>query len=129
MSSFASLQRKVVLVVEDDADARAIFRDAIRAAGFTVVDVSDGLEALRIIEASPPALVVLDVRLPMLDGISVREEIAANAATRDLPVIIVTAFDIDRRRVHNARIMRKPLTPEELVGAVRSALSDRRTPA
>ena len=120
------LGRKTVLVVEDDADLRHIFRNAIRGAGFGVREADDGLGALRIVEIDPPDLVVLDVRLPILDGISVREEIAANAHTRHIPVIIVTAFDIDRQRVRNARIMRKPIAPEDLVDAVRSALKSHR---
>jgi two-component system phosphate regulon response regulator PhoB len=122
MPSLDPLGRKVVLVVEDDDDLRSIFRNAIRGAGYGVREADDGLDALRIVEIDPPDLVVLDVRLPALDGISVREEIAANAQTRHIPVIIVTAFDIDRQRVRNARIMRKPVEPDELVDAVRSAL-------
>jgi DNA-binding response OmpR family regulator len=117
-----SLRRDVVLVVEDDQDARAIFRHALRADGFDVREAEDGLAALRMIELCSPDLVVLDVRLPMLDGLSVREEIAAHAETRHIPVIIVTAFDIDRHRVNNARVMRKPVSPDDLVEAVRSQL-------
>ena len=123
MASRDPLARKTVLVVEDDADLRHIFRDAIRSAGFEVREAADGLAALRMVEFDAPDLIVLDVRLPALDGISVREEVASHADTRDIPVIIVSAFDVDRHRVRRARIMRKPITPVELIDAVRGALN------
>lgn len=118
-----SLRRSVVLIVEDDLDARTIYRHALRVHGFDVREAVDGLEALRMIELSPPDLVVLDVRLPVLDGLSVREEIAAHAETRHVPVIIVTAFDLDPGRVRNARVMRKPISPDDLIDAVRTQLN------
>jgi two-component system OmpR family response regulator len=126
MASLDPLHRKLVLVVEDDTDARSIFRDALRGAGFGVREAADGLDALRILEWEQPDVIVLDVRLPTLDGISVREEMAANAQSRDIPVIVVTAGDIDRQRISKARILRKPIPPDDLVDAVRSALKTRK---
>jgi CheY-like chemotaxis protein len=110
-------RRRIVLVVEDDADLRRIFSDALKFAGFEVREASDGPAALRAIENSRPDVVVLDVRLPTLDGGSVREEIVANPETRNIPIVMVTGiagFD-----GHGALVLQKPVSPQDLVAVVR----------
>ncbi len=82
--------RKTVLVVEDDADVRSLFRAALTIAGFQVTVVADGLDALRRIDSDPPSLVVLDLGLPSISGAVVRQELAAYEHTRNIPVVIVT---------------------------------------
>ena len=59
-------------------------------AGYEVEEARDGLEALHMIENRPPDLVVLDLMLHALDGVSVQQELAARAVTRQIPVVIVT---------------------------------------
>ncbi len=119
----APLQRQTVLVVEDDPDLRNLFRDALKFGGFNVREASDGLPALQMIEDTPPDLVVLDIGLPSLDGVSVREEIAARAATRRLPVVIVTGLNVEGTLFKADCVLRKPVTPEELIAAVRHCLA------
>ena len=83
-------ERQTILVVEDDEDLRRLFRTALMLAGFDVMEAGDGLEALLRIDQSPPDLVVLDLVLPRLSGIAVQQEIAAQAVTRDIPVVVIT---------------------------------------
>lgn len=117
------MPRECILVVEDDDDLRHIFRESLRYAGFDVQEASDGPAALLILEDSTPDAVVLDMGLPTLDGMSVRDEMAATARTRHIPVVIVTGATVDATRVGTARVLRKPVTPEELVAAVRMCLA------
>lgn len=108
--------------MEDDRDLRYLFRTALAFAGFSVREAGDGFEALRMIDIDPPDLVVLDLLLPTLSGTAVRQEIAAQVLTRDIPVVIVTgsSLPIDERNV--ACVLRKPIVPSALVDAVHRCL-------
>ncbi len=117
------LSRKSVLVVEDDEDLRHMFRDALRFSGFDVREAGDGPDALRMIETAAPDVVVLDLRLPTLDGVSVREELAANPRTKDIPIVVVTGATVDPDRLQGARLLRKPVPPDDLVATVRGLLA------
>lgn len=115
-------KRPLIMVVEDDADLRMLWRTALRLQSFDVVEAVDGLDALRALDQGPPDLVVLDLALPGIGGESVRQEIAAQTLTRDIPVVIVTASTEDLSHLNVSCILRKPVTPDELVQAVRRCL-------
>jgi two-component system response regulator RpaA len=115
--------RETVLVVEDDFAARRMYRTALALAGFDVIEASDGLSALHILEQRKADIVVLDLMLPILDGLTVQQEIAAQAHTRDIPVVIVTGSTMPLDDVNVPCILRKPVTPEDLVVAVRRCLA------
>jgi DNA-binding response OmpR family regulator len=105
-----------VLVVEDDPELRALYRSALKAAGYQVVAVDDGLAALRHLESEVPDAVVLDLGLPLLDGGDVYRELAARPATAHLPVIVVTGRTLtDRDSKEFACVLRKPLHVEALI--------------
>lgn len=78
------------LIVEDDLTLRQLYRVTLTTAGFSVREVGDGYDALHVIDVERPDLVVLGLALPRLDDRSVREELAAKAQTRDIPVVVVT---------------------------------------
>jgi CheY-like chemotaxis protein len=88
------MRQKRVLIVEDDADLRRMFRTSLALAGYDVDEAGDGVDALRIVEARLPDLIVLDLVLRALDGISVQQELAARAVTRQIPIVIVTGSTI-----------------------------------
>jgi CheY-like chemotaxis protein len=115
---------KRVLIVEDDPDARSLFRNALSAAGFDVEDVGDGLAALRRLDEYPPDLIVLDLGLPIVNGYEVREEIRAQAATRDLPIVVVTGSAIHDPDVFDQAcvVLLKPILPERIVAVVTECL-------
>lgn len=115
---------KRVLIVEDDPDARSLFRNALSAAGFDVEDVGDGLAALRRLDEYPPDLIVLDLGLPIVNGYEVREEIRAHAATRDLPIVVVTGSAIHDPDVFDQAcvVLLKPILPERIVAVVTECL-------
>jgi len=111
-----------ILVVEDDADLRRMFRTALTLAGFAVHDVAIGIEALRYIDLEPPDLIVLDLVLPDISGLVIRQEIAAHAHTRRIPIVVVTGTSVDLSSLDVACVLRKPVTPDELVRVVLSCL-------
>ncbi len=120
---------QTILVVEDDEALRALNVETLSLAGYRVRHVADGIAALRLIEIAPPDLVVLDLWLPTLNGISVRDELLAHAETRHIPIVIVTAAaEKFSRLFRDDCVLRKPVTPEQLITTVRQCLSTKRTP-
>ena len=99
-----------------------MFRTALTLAGFAVHDVAIGIEALRYIDLEPPDLIVLDLVLPDISGLVIRQEIAAHAHTRRIPIVVVTGTSVDLSSLDVACVLRKPVTPDELVRVVLSCL-------
>jgi DNA-binding response OmpR family regulator len=112
-----------ILIVEDDTDLRRFFRTALSMAGYEVEEAPDGLDALHLIENRPPDLVVLDLTLQSLDGVSVQQELAARAITADIPIVIVTGSDREVAGANVACVLRKPISPEQLIKTVRRCLA------
>jgi DNA-binding response OmpR family regulator len=117
------MENQRILLVEDDADLRWLFRTALALAGYDVDEAGDGLDALRLVESRTPDLVVLDLVLQSLDGVSVQQELAARGTTSQIPVVIVTGSTIDTDPLDVACVLRKPIMPDELVETVRRCLS------
>ena len=116
-------ERRSILIVEDDEDTRSMFRISLTLAGYEVQEAADGLEALRQLDHSPPDLVVLDLGLPFVGGDVVQQEIATHVFTRNIPVVIVTGSAKDLSDMKVACVLRKPVTPSELVRTVESCLT------
>lgn len=115
-----------VLVVEDDAGIRALYRAVLRMRGHVVVEVERGDEALLEARACHPSVVVLDLGLPGLDGLQVLKQLKADPTLRNVPVIVSTAWD-DTATVTEALdsgahdYVRKPFVPDELAARVDAA--------
>ena len=87
-----------ILVVDDDPALRELFAQVLQRAGHATLEAEDGLTALRLLEAHDIELVLLDSRMPRLDGPGVLRELRARPATRTLPVILVTGqLDLEDR--------------------------------
>ena len=118
------LWKATVLIVEDDAGLRELYRTALIAAGYVVVDVGDGVDALRRFDAETlPAAVVLDMDLPRLGGRIVQHEMKARPDTAHIPIIVVSGTDtrdLDPRDYDC--VLRKPISPDALVEAVENCL-------
>jgi DNA-binding response OmpR family regulator len=108
-----------VLLVEDDSRLRDLYRLALTEAGFTVVAVGDGIDALHVLEQRVPTAVVLDLALPRLSGRDVGQELKSSARTRHIPIVVVTGTDGgDVEGLDVDCVLRKPILPERLVEAV-----------
>lgn len=114
--------RSTILVVEDDDELRRVFKHALAMAGFDVQEARGGFEALRRLDSSPPDVVVLDLMLPGVDGLTVRHELAAHARTRSIPIIVVTGSTLDTSELGVNCVLRKPINPDQVVEAVQRCL-------
>jgi two-component system, OmpR family, phosphate regulon response regulator PhoB len=118
-----SPRRTTLLVVEDDPALRGLYRAVLVGAGYVVIPVEDGIDALRRIEADAPSAIVLDLTLPRLGGLDVHREITAHADTRHIPIIVVTANDTSGLDPNDfACILKKPVDPDALLRAVENCL-------
>lgn len=111
-------RQQVILIVEDDAALRGMWRTALRLEGFVVEEAEDGIEALKRVEASPPDLVVLDLGLPHVDGVAVRKDLAAQFFSRHIPIIVITGSTEDLSYLDVDCILRKPVTIDYVVRVV-----------
>lgn len=114
--------QRVILIVEDDAPLRTMWRTALRLEGFDVIEAGNGIEALRLIEVGPPDLVLLDLGLPYLDGISVRQDIAAQVFSRNIPIVVVTGSTEDLSYLDVNCVLRKPVTVDQIVRVVQRCI-------
>lgn len=99
-----------VLAVDDDKDIREFYRSFLRESGHEALLAADGREALALAQEAPDAI-VLDLGLPGMDGYEVLQRLQADPATRDIPIIIVTAFPLAKGVVDLAGVvgvLRKP---------------------
>src|SRR5579863_7329406 len=97
--SVTSLSKPLVLVVEDEAALVTMLRYNLEKHGFRVEEAADGEEALLRIADVHPDVVLLDWMLPVVSGIEVCRQIRRRSATRDLPVIMLTARAEDQDAV------------------------------
>lgn len=79
-----------ILIVDDDPNVLIVLADRLRADGYDVMTARDGQEALRLLRVSWPDLLIIDMMMPRMDGLSLAREIKAQA---DLPVIVLSAID------------------------------------
>ena len=126
----ARMAAALILIVEDFADSREMYVEFLQAQGFRVSAAEDGIAALRSIESAIPDLVVLDVALPKLDGLSVLRRLRSDPRFASLPVLTLSAsLGADYHRVAMAAgataALEKPCLPEELLAAVQKALDER----
>ncbi len=117
-----------VLIIEDDEDiALSIKYNLEQEGGFSVVSVADGEQGLRAALDDPPALVLLDLNLPGVDGLEVCKQLRATAATAAVPIIMLTARVEEAERVGGLErgaddYITKPFSIKELVARVRAVL-------
>jgi len=118
--------RRDVLVVDDDPNVRQLIRWALEDEGLAVVAAADGRAALDAIARERPALVVLDMSLPLVDGYGVAAALQRSYGA-DIPILLITA---DGRAAEKARrtgaraYLHKPFEVDDLVRAVRRILGD-----
>ncbi len=115
---------ELILVVDDEANIVALARLYLEREGFRVSSVGDGRAAVELVQTEPPALMVLDLMLPGLDGYEVCKQVRAKS---DLPIIMVTARDDDIDKIVGLELgaddyLAKPFNPRELVARVKAIL-------
>jgi CheY-like chemotaxis protein len=119
---------KLILVVDDEKDIAEIVSELLEGAGFRTVRAYDGQQALEILERLRPDAAVMDIKMPMIDGLEVIRRLRQNPRLRATPVVVLTATRIIRELEEDFRQMNvhswlaKPFEPAELIASVSNAL-------
>jgi len=113
-----------VLLVDDDPLIHRLYRPHIERAGYQVFSAQSGVEAIEVAKRECPQLIVMDIMMPQMDGLSAIREIKSEAATKDIPVIVVTAnpqYHLSQQESQWAGatcFLTKPFGPASLVSAI-----------
>ena len=114
---------KPILVVEDHADLREMLTVLLESEGFAVQTATNGAEALERLDEARPALILLDLMMPVMTGDEFRQRQLADPRYRDVPVICMTAAHdgpTRAQRIHADEFFQKPLDFEQLISVVRT---------
>jgi DNA-binding response OmpR family regulator len=119
--------RPRILVVDDEPDLVAVLRHGLEADGFEVISAGDGEEGLKRARDDRPALIVLDLMLPKLDGYKVCRALKFDERYRQIPIIVLSARsgEQDRRLALDMgadQFVTKPYDIRQLVGSIREKL-------
>jgi two-component system cell cycle response regulator DivK len=117
-----------VLIVDHDATNLRLARRVLESAGFEVCDATDAVSTFEVLKTCRPDIIVLDIQLPGMDGWELTRRLCANFATREIPIIAVTAFgsasDEEYARLAGCvDFIRGPLSSTELPGVIRRHLT------
>jgi len=123
-----------VLIVDDTPDVRALYDEYLSARGFKVTTARDAETGIATATQSPPDVIVMDLSMPRIDGITAIRYLKADARTRRIPVILLTGYPF--RAIEEGALeagadafMTKPCLPEDLEHQVRRLLARRRSHA
>lgn len=114
-----------VLLIEDEPNIAEAIRFLLTRDGLRVSLAAEGRAALALLQRDPPDMVILDHMLPGLSGLEILTAIRADASSRDLPVMMLTARGRDREMAERAgadRFMTKPFSNAEILAEVRAML-------
>ncbi len=121
------MARATVLIVEDSPDIAQPLADAFHFADFEVLLAPDARQALQLAHERRPNLILMDVQLPDMNGLAAAEILKEDPATRAIPIIAMTAYDIDAAQVKTVTracvgYAQKPIRPREIINLVEAVL-------
>jgi len=129
-----TVERPLVLLVEDDREGRLMYTEWLQQAGFRVEQAHNGLQALERAFDLLPAAIVTDLNIPGIDGYELTRRLKADERTTQIPIVAVTGyapFTQDPSRADRAgcdAIIPKPCLPDDLESTIRSLLANGRRP-
>jgi two-component system, chemotaxis family, chemotaxis protein CheY len=114
---------KCILIVDDSSSVRTVVGIALRGAGYEVVEAGDGAQALQQLNGRKVNLIISDVNMPVMDGLTFLKEVKKSAAHKFVPVMMLTTESAEEKiaigRAEGARAwMTKPFKPEQMLAAV-----------
>jgi two-component system chemotaxis response regulator CheY len=119
---------QTILIIEDNAITRQILRLSLTGAGFEVIEAEDGRSAIARMAEQQPDLVIEDLGLPDIDGVSLAQTLRSLPGREDVPIVAFSAF-VDRLEEARATndlfkaFIPKPIEPSKLVGLIKRLIS------
>ena len=119
---------KVILIIEDEPANRKLARDLLRVFGYTTIEATDGKQGVALARARKPDLILMDIQMPIMDGLEATRILKADAVTRNIPVVALTSYAMegDKEKILQAGCdgyLTKPIDIQELLKKVGDSLS------
>jgi DNA-binding response OmpR family regulator len=125
-----TIDTPLVLVVDDDRHIVDLLSRNLKNRGFAVASAYNGLEAMAAIQRKAPDLILLDLRMPEMDGYQVIEQVKKSDVTKHIPIVVMTAYHFDREKTDilnlAAEQVAKPFKPAQLAEKVATILEHER---
>ncbi len=83
---------KVILIVEDDPKNLKLFRDLLQVSGYTTLEATDGKQGVELAREERPDLILMDIQMPVMDGLEATKLLKNNDVTKDIPIVALTAY-------------------------------------
>ena len=114
---------KVILVVEDEPKNLKLVCDLLQACGYTTIEATDGKQGVELAKARKPDLILMDIQMPVMDGLEATRILKADTTTKDIPVLALTSYAMkgDEERILEAGCngyLAKPFDIQELLKEV-----------
>mgnify|MGYP001596542320 CR=1 FL=1 len=121
------MTNELILIIEDNEKNRKLVRDVLQHKGYKTLEAETGEDGVRLAQESSPALILMDIQLPGMNGMEALGRLRADAKTKKIPVIAVTASAMthDRAKIMSAGFdgyQSKPINVKEFLVAVREML-------
>lgn len=121
------MAEELILIVEDNEKSRRLLRDVLRANGYQTMESDTAEEGIQIAQQSLPALVLMDIQLPGINGMEARLQLRDDPKTRHIPVVAVTASAMlhDRSDIENAgfdAFQSKPIDINQILKLIRELI-------
>lgn len=126
------MSKKRILVVDDERDIVEIIRELLEGEGYSTLAAYDGQQALELLGGKPVHLIILDIKMPVIDGFGVIKTLRAVPSLARIPIVVLTATQmiqdiLDRLKAFGIQIcLSKPFEPKDLLNAVTRALKSER---
>ena len=120
---------KVILIVEDDPRNLKLVRDLLQASGYNTVEATNGKQGVELAKSQKPGLILMDIQMPVMDGLEATRLLKADSATKEIPIVALTASVMagDEDRIRQAGCdgyISKPYGIREFLNKVKEYLSE-----
>ena len=114
---------KVILIVEDEPKSLVLIRDLLKVSGYSTIEATNGEQGVELAKKHRPALILMDIMMPKMDGYTACHEIKLDKVTKAIPVVMLTSLDYELNKalgkdVGAAEYITKPVDREELLDVI-----------
>ncbi len=119
---------KLILIVEDEPKNLTLLRDLLQVSGYATIEATDGKQGVELAKANKPDLILMDIQMPVMDGLEATRILKGDATTRNIPVLALTSYAMkgDKEKILQAGCdgyLAKPFNIQELMKTVAEYLS------
>ena len=121
-------EAKTILLVDDDVTLREMYEERLKVEGFIITQAANGEDAIKLAKENKPQIILLDIMMPKVNGFDVLKDLKADPATKDIPVIVLSALIQDVDRVEGKKlgavdyIVKSETMPGEVIEKIKKAI-------